>query len=86
MIIGLLIFFSVLALVGAAYVTNPFARFSLVKRPFVVTVLIDSWRTVNENHRLIVRQSLGWRLFAIAKCGIHILTTRYVHLAHRPLL
>jgi len=66
------------ALVGASYLTNPFNRFTIVKRPYIVEAAANAFRAINENHRIVVRQGWLWRWFAIATCGIHILHTRYV--------
>ena len=61
-----------------AYLTNPFSRFSIVKRPFRVTMVEQSLEAINENHRIRVRQSLWWKAFAYAACGIHVVSSRYV--------
>jgi len=66
-------------LVAGIYLTNPFSRFSLIRRPFVVTLTKETFEAVNNNHRLRVRQGLLWRWFAIIKSGAYILTTRYLH-------
>ncbi|HLZ15004.1 MAG TPA: hypothetical protein VKQ34_03355, partial [Candidatus Saccharimonadales bacterium] len=69
---------SLFALVGAAYITNPFSRFTIIKRPFVIELVMGAFQAVNHNHRLRVAQRWWWRLFATLKCFIHILETRYV--------
>ena len=61
-----------------AYLTNPFNRFSIIARPFRVTMVEQSLEAINENHRIRVRQSAGWRAFAYAACAIHVLWSRYV--------
>jgi hypothetical protein len=61
-----------------AYLTNPFSRFSIVRRPFRVTMVEQSLEAINENHRIRVRSSAWWRAFAYAACAIHVLTSRYV--------
>lgn len=66
-------------LVGAAYVTDPFSRLSIIRRPFIVHIAKDRFITTNNNHRLIVKQQWYWRFFAIVKCGIHIVSSRYVY-------
>jgi hypothetical protein len=74
-----IIFLSLAAgLVGASYLTNPFTRFTVVKRPFTVTVVLGAFRAINHNHRLYVAQSWWWRLFATLKCWVHIMETRFV--------
>ncbi len=71
-----------LGFVGAvtvgAYLTNPFTRFSIIRRPFKAEMLEHSLQAINENHRIRVRQGLGWKAFAIATAGIHVITSRYV--------
>lgn len=63
---------------SAAYLTNPFSRFSIIRQPFVIEVIADSFKAINDNHKITVRQQWYWRFFAVFKCGIHILHTRYV--------
>ncbi|HSX00223.1 MAG TPA: hypothetical protein VLH38_04270 [Patescibacteria group bacterium] len=65
-------------LLGGAYLTNPFNRITIIKRPFVLRMVATSFQTINHNHRLRIRQQWWWRWFAIVKCGIHILNTRWV--------
>lgn len=72
----------VLALAGlvtvGAYLTNPFSRFSIVRRPFRVGMVEQSLEAINENHRIRVRQNPWWKGFAYLGAGIHVLTSRYV--------
>jgi len=74
--IALLTFFA--AFVGAAVVTNPFSRLTIVKQPFIVEAFAGSLRAINNNHKLHVAQAWWWRLFATLKIFVHILETRYV--------
>lgn len=74
----ILVILAVVMIVGA-YLTDPFTRLSIVKQPFVLKMHSGKFRVINENHRLTLRQGTLWRWFAIAKCGIHIVGTRYVH-------
>jgi hypothetical protein len=66
------------SIAGAAYITNPFSRFSIIRQPFVVEVAMDSLNALNDNHKIVIRQRWWWRLFAILKCGLYIMNTRYV--------
>jgi len=61
-----------------AYLTNPFNRFSIIARPFRVTLVEQSLEAINENHRIRVRQSAGWKAFAYAACALHVMWSRYV--------
>ena len=61
-----------------AYLTNPFSRFSIVKRPFRVTMVEQSLEAINENHRIRVRQNPWWKAFPYVTCGIHVVWSRYV--------
>jgi hypothetical protein len=61
-----------------AYLTNPFSRFSIVQRPFKVTMVEQSLEAINENHRIRVRQNALWRAFAYAVCAIHVISSRYL--------
>jgi len=55
------------ALAGAAYVTNPFSRLSIIRRPFVVELTLGSLKAIDNNHKLVLRQRLWWRVFAVQK-------------------
>ena len=66
------------ALIGASYLTNPFSRFTIIKRPYVIEATARAFEAINNNRRITVRQGLLWRWFAIIKCGVHILNTRYL--------
>ena len=72
----------VLAVAGlvtvGAYLTNPFSRFSIIARPFRATMVEQSLEAINENHRIRVRQNLGWKAFAYLAAGIHVLASRYL--------
>lgn len=74
----ILVILAVVMIVGA-YLTDPFTRLSIVKQPFVLKMQSGKFRVINENHRLRLHQSVLWRWFAVVKCGIHIVSTRYVH-------
>src|SRR5581483_10499885 len=63
----------------AAELTNPFSRLSIVRQPLVIKVQKAGFYAVNENHRIILRQSWLWQRFAYLKCGLHTLGSRYVH-------
>lgn len=65
-------------LVGAAVVTNPFSKITIVKQSFIVEAFAGSLCAINNNHKLHVAQAWWWRLFASLKIFIHILETRYV--------
>lgn len=78
MIILVIFVVLLLVLVGGAYLTNPFSRFTIVKQPFTTEVKLGRIETVNNNHKLHVAQAWIWRLFATLKILVHILETRYV--------
>ncbi len=78
MIVPVVILSMLAGLVGAAYLTNPFSKFTVIKQPFTVRVILGTFKAVNQNHRLVVRQNWWWRLFATLKCWVHIIETRYV--------
>ena len=66
-------------IVAAADLTDPFSRRTIVRQPYVIAVEKDGFKVVNENHKLILRQDLGWLGFAYAKRFLHLLRSRYVH-------
>ncbi|HSX17578.1 MAG TPA: hypothetical protein VLH86_05780 [Patescibacteria group bacterium] len=74
-----IIFVALLAgIVGGSYLTNPFNRFTIVRRPFVVATALGTLQAINENHKLRVRQAYPWKVFVILKNFVHILSSRYV--------
>ncbi|HUB93387.1 MAG TPA: hypothetical protein VMB52_02690 [Verrucomicrobiae bacterium] len=77
MIIPAIVLTLLLGLVGGAYITNPFSRFTIVKQPFTIQVMLGAFRSINNNHKLHVAQAPLWRLFATLKVFVHMLETRY---------
>lgn len=77
MIVLFLVLIILAAAVVWAYLTNPFNKFTVVKLPFVVEELAAGKFTDNLP-RLKLRRGILWRWFAIFKCGVHILNTRYI--------
>jgi len=62
------------------YLTNPFARLSIIKLPYRVRLGDGTHqKIIDNNSRLRVHAGLLWRLFAIYQCGLYIVTTRYIH-------
>ncbi len=74
----LIILIALGGLVGASYFTNPFSRFTIVKQTFTVKILGNTFESINENHKLRLRQAKWWRIFAGLKIFVHMLETRYV--------
>jgi len=72
----------VAGLLSGVYLTNPFNRITIIKLPFVVRAVLNSFQAVNNNHKLRIRQQWWWRWFAITKCGLHILSTRWIRSPH----
>jgi hypothetical protein len=61
------------------YLTNPFARFSVIRLPYRAKLQAKVLEAVNNNQKLVIRQNIFWRLFAYYQCGIYIITTRYLN-------
>lgn len=78
MLIPVLVLAFLVALISGAYITNPFSRFTIVKQPFTIQVVLGAFKSINNNHKLHVAQAWYWRLFATLKILVHILETRYV--------
>lgn len=78
----IIILVALCGLVGAAYLTNPFSRFTIVKQTFTTQLLGDTFRSINENHKLHLHQARVWRIFAGLKIFVHMLETRYVRSPH----
>lgn len=68
----------IILLVIAAYLTNPFNRFSIVRINFRARIQQKTLKTINQNDRLIISQKPWYKAFAVLKNGIHILSSRYV--------
>lgn len=64
-------------LIGGAYLTDPFSRYTVVRRTYRAKMVDGVLRAINDNERLVVNQFLPLRVFAILKNGIHILTSRW---------
>lgn len=66
-----------IALLVWVYVTNPFNRFTVMRLPFVVHQL-EPLQVTDRLKHLRVHRAWWWRWLAKAKCGLHILHTRYI--------
>jgi len=64
-------------LVLGAYLTNPFSRYTLVRRTYRAEMKRGVLESINENKKLIIRQSRPYRIFAVLKNGVHILNSRW---------
>lgn len=81
----IILILAVLALlVLAAEMTNPFSRVSIVRQPFVINANGKELQVVNENHKIVIRQNWLWQRFAYLKCGLHTLSSRYIHSPAAP--
>lgn len=69
----------VAASLAITYLTNPFARYSIIRLPYRAKLQEKVLATVNNNQKLVIRQNILWRFFAYYQCGVYILTTRYFH-------
>lgn len=70
---------SALALsIVVTYLTNPFVRFSIIRRPFRAKLHRQMLEIIDENQKLKVRSNWFWKAFAIYQCGLYILSTRYL--------
>ncbi len=69
---------TVLALIiGGAYLTNPFSRYTLIRRTYRAEMVDGIVKAIDENNKLIISQNLPLRVFAILKNGVHILSSRW---------
>lgn len=69
---------AVVVSLAVTYLTNPFTKFSIIRLPYKAKFKKMTIAAVNHNEKIIIRQNIFWRLFAYYKCGIYILTTRYI--------
>lgn len=70
--------FLLVLLAVVTYLANPFSRVTMIRRPFRIDSLNPPQFT-DELDKLTVRQGLFWRGFAYLRCGLYILTTRFIH-------
>ncbi len=68
---------AVVASLIVTYLTNPFARYSIIRLPYRAKLQEKTLEAVNNNQKLVIRQNFLWRMFAYYQCGIYIFTTRY---------
>lgn len=78
MLVYLFYIIAIIALLAlAAYLTNPFNRFTLIRRPYVAKMKNGVIKAIDENSRLIVNQTPFYVGFAVVKNAIHILNSRW---------
>lgn len=63
----------------ATYITNPFAKFSIIRLPFRIRLEKKTRQIVDNNARIRIKNRWYWRWFAIYQSGLYIITTRYFH-------
>ncbi len=73
-----LLLIAIILLLIAAYLTNPFNRFSIVRINFRARIQQKILTTINQNYRLKVSQKPWYKAFAVLKNGVHILSSRYI--------
>jgi len=78
MLIGLAIFAAIVSLGLGAYLTNPFNRLTSIRRPYVAEMVAGAISAIDNNQKLVIEQRLAFRLFAVLKNGIHIVSSRWV--------
>lgn len=66
-----------LALIIGAYLTNPFSRYTIVRRAYRAEMVDGTLRSIDENDKLTINQYLPLRVFAVLKNGIHIMSSRW---------
>ncbi len=72
------IFFGVIAcVILAAYFTNPFNRFTIIRLTYRAEMKRGAMRAIDNNHLLKVRQSRARKWFAVLKNGVHIVNSRW---------
>jgi hypothetical protein len=68
-----------IALLGlGAYVTNPFNRLTLIRRPYRAEMVAGVINAIDNNAKLVIEQRLPFRIFAVLKNGIHIISSRWI--------
>ena len=65
------------AIILGAYLTNPFNRYTIVRRAYRAEMVDGTLRAIDENAKLTVNQRLPLRIFAVLKNGVHIMSSRW---------
>lgn len=78
MLIALSVIAAIVSLGLGAYLTNPFNRLTFIRRPYVAEMIAGAISAIDNNQKLVIEQRFAFRLFAILKNGIHIVSSRWV--------
>ncbi len=62
---------------GFSYFTNPFSRWTIVRRHYRAELTKRTLTIINENHRLKVSNNIVMRCLAVLNNGIYILSSRW---------
>lgn len=65
------------AIVVGSYLTNPFNRFTLVRRPYIARMKDGALTAIDNNRKLRINQNPLYVGFAVVKNVIHILNSRW---------
>lgn len=65
-------------IVVLAIATDPFSLFSIIRLPYKARFKNDKLAVLDKTNKLKLRQNMLWRWFAVIKCGVHIMYTRYI--------
>lgn len=72
---------SIFAVLGTiaigAYLTNPFNKYTIVRRPYIAKMKDGVIQAIDENNKLQINQNPLYSGFAVAKNVIHILNSRW---------
>ena len=78
MLIALSIIGAIAALGLGAYLTNPFNHLTLIRRPYVAEMIAGVITAIDNNQKLVIEQRLPFKIFAVLKNGIHIVSSRWI--------
>ena len=74
---------SVFAVLGTiaigAYLTNPFNKYTIVRRPYIAKMKDGAIEAIDQNRKLRINQNPFYTGFAVAKNLVHILNSRWHH-------
>ena len=65
------------AILGFSYATNPFNRFTIVRRSYRVAMTDNVMRVIDENHKLVVSRGRIEKILAIINNGVYIVWSRW---------
>lgn len=68
---------TILGIFGFSYLTNPFSRWTIIRRHYRAELIKQTLTVINENHQLTVSNNRFMKSLAIINNGIYIVSSRW---------